>query len=507
MARNYRSNFRSSSGKLLSGNLTSIFVLVILSAGFGFIGLSLIINIDKAILVLAICISVVMAFIPGEFLIYILILAFCFPVPLKVSGITIFNIDLIILLMVVSVALKASKEKRLDTPPHFYIIICTAFVSTMILSSFNARNIATALPEIMQIFYYLLIIPFIIMNIVRGSARVMMYLRIFSFLILLEAALIILQSHLAASGNGVISQLFPWANKLQPNEETIVLRSFGSIGPGVGFFLGFAIVILLSEIIRNRKAIMKQLYGVIGIFASLYALACTGIRSMGVLSVVLLTVFAFFRKKYLMAVIMASTFLIIAFVALNLGKDIYPFSLYYGHSGTRSIDAQQALAEFQRSPLTVLIGVGPHQFLRQRPWGEFAGVENESIKQLVEGGVIAFTSFFIWILTPVVLGLYTSRKTKVNETRDAGAILAFTFLFYTVCAFISVDIFEGGHGHFMVVIAGLIFSVYEEYRNEDKAALKTGYPQNYSAAGKRVAQGGDTTVKPAVPKQSNSRIS
>ena len=172
----------------------------------------------------------------------------------------------------------------------------------------------------------------------------------------------------------------------------------------------------------------------------------------------------------------ASMFLFGGFMILTVGKDVYPFSLYFGHTGHRSDDVQKALIEFQKSTETVLIGIGPRQFLRERPWGDFSGVENEVVRQLVEGGIIGCTVFLIWVFTPVFIGLFVSMKSKDPDTSDAGAILAFSFVLYSLSGFISVDIFDGGHGHLMVMLAGMIFSIHREYSHEGEAALKTRVP-------------------------------
>lgn len=406
-------------------------------------------------------ISVFLIFFKGKLLLYVLVVVFLFPIPIVAGPIHVTPMDVIIFMMFLSVCFNAATRKRLIFPSGLYLIASTLIILSAIISSLNAAHIMTAFPEIIQFIYFVVIIPFTIMNLATSAKHMLNVLKFFALVMSLQAVLVITQFYFMLAGNPVIRNFFQYANR--GNEEGIVLRSYGSIGPALGVFLSVAIAAMLMVSLTKKATLAAKLASIPGFLLCLYAIACAGMRSGLGLIAVLIPGFTLFTRRYLLTVFILFCFGIGSLVLLTSGKDVYPFKLFFGHGGNRETDISDAMERFRENPL---LGLGPQQYIRKRAPNHPTGVENEMVRRLVEGGIVGGATYIFWLAIPPLLAAIAAIRTKTEELRDISITGLLSFVVFIIIGFSVSDIFEGGHGHLMLMIVGFILAAFKELESE-----------------------------------------
>ena len=257
--------------------------------------------------------------------------------------------------------------------------------------------------------------------------------------------------------------MFPYANP--GGESGEFFRSYGSIGPAVGIFMAVGVCVMLMMLLRQRSNIVEKAGSVMGILLCVYANSCAGMRSgIGVIAFVIPT-FALFMRRYILSFVLIMAVAVGALMVITVGKDMYPFKLYYGHGGFRDTDLTDAMNRFKEEPL---LGLGPQQFERERIPGRPTGAENEMVRRLVEGGVIGGAAFIIWCAVPLLLAARVAFLARSDLLRNLGTTLFFAFLIFVIHGFAVSDLFEGGHGHLMLFLIGFILALDREFNTERK---------------------------------------
>jgi hypothetical protein len=395
-------------------------------------------------------------FISADIVMFIFVFLLCFVILLPIGGLVLTIQDMAMLLMLLAFLAQMASLRKVQYPAGYYTLACALFLMSMILSSLASANIAKTLPQIIQFFYYIIAIPFIVMNIVRNSTMVKKFLYIHATLLIAHALLIIAQYFLAARGNFVIRELFPTANR-----GDFSLRSFGSLGSVAGLHFAVACVVFVSSYYLTRK-LPGRLFYLAAIGICIFASVCTGIRSLTAMICLASIFYVLYKKKYVHFAAISLIFLILLAVVLQIGPDVYPFKLFYHGEGFRAVDIQQAMGAFYNHPL---LGVGPVQFMRYRGSFEVAGVENEFISILAEVGLAGGISFILmvgailWALLPVL-------KSKNDERRETTAVLLFIYLVYLGAAFTVSDMFHGGQAHMFMMLHGYALRLYADEKSE-----------------------------------------
>lgn len=431
----------------------AIYAGLVLLSGIVFIGLTFMFPAVIALIMLFLATTILIAFIKGDLLTYIIMFVFIFPIPLTIGPLHLFPMDIMFAIMMIAVAIKAATKKTVALPPLYYTVTCAVFVILVTISSLRAANIRSTLPEIIQFLYYLLIIPIVTMNLISGVRHASATMKTFVLIMIMQSMLIIVQFYSLMNGDTTITSLFPYANR--GGVENYILRSYGSIGPAAGIYLTVAIVALMAESLDASSSIAVKFFGSGGVMLALYATLCTGMRSaLGVTAALILGV-AVAKKRFVLAVLMALTMLGMSLIVVTVGKDVYPFKLFYGHAGHRSDDIDKALNVFEEN---ILLGVGPMQFKRDRAWGEVTGVENEFVRRLVEGGIFNALLYIIWIIVTIYIAALAAQSPD-KETAALAIIALFSFTVFVLNGFFASDLFDGGHGHLMMFIVGITMSL------------------------------------------------
>jgi O-antigen ligase len=454
------------------------FVASLLFAGaFIFIGFST--NFLFAFIFLFLALSTFFIFVKNQVLLFLIFLVFMFPVPISIGIIHITPMDIMLLMMMLSVLYQGAVSKGFEYPPGVYLTAGALFVLSVILSTLAAANIFTAFPEIIQFTYFTLIIPFVVMNIAKDSRQILSVLKFLSALLVLQSVLVIVQFYMILNGNTAIREAFRYANR--GGESGQFLRSYGSVGPAVGIFFAVGVCIMLVILFRNRSTIMEKTASFTGVMMLLYANSCSGLRSgLGIIAVIIPSL-ALMKRRYMLSLALIMVIAVAILGGMTVGREIYPFKLYYEHGGFRETDIADAMSQFKQKPL---LGFGPQQFIRERIGTHPTGAENEMVRRLVEGGIVGGAVFVFWCAAPLFMAGRAALFARSSDVRNAGLILLAAFLVFVINGFAVADLFEGGHGHLMLVILGFILVVDKEYKmsRSDAKSRVSGEPHDGTRA-------------------------
>jgi hypothetical protein len=424
--------------------------LVIIGLGALFIAMAWFFTITKAIIGIFAILALFAAFFSPEMVFYIFIISLCFPVPLKVGGLTLVMPDFAIFLLFFTLLMRLASQRRLIFLPGLYVVASGFMLLAMIFSSMASANISRSMPEIVQIGYYMLFIPFLVMNLAEDTPSVNKYFKVHALFLVGHAVLIIVQYQLALAGNFMITDIFAYANR-----GDYTLRSFGSIGAGAGLHLGVACTVLVSWMFNTRNPAAKSMLAGAAVIC-FYAILCTGTRSTTVFACVAIVLLLLYHRHFIE--FMGATFAFfvgILFVA-RYGQDIYPFKLFYHGEAFRYTDIDSAMNTFYQNPL---LGVGPMQFMRQRGYEQVAGVENEFVAQLASGGVVG-AGAFIALLAVVIMLLAQAMRGRNSLTYETAGMVLFSFLIFVMAAFTVTSLFDGGIAQIFMLTVGYALAVH-----------------------------------------------
>lgn len=428
----------------------AVMALSIIGLGALFIAMASLFSITKAVIGIFAILALFAAFFNPEMVFYIFIFTLCFPVPLKIGGLTLVMPDFAIFLLFFTLLMRLASQRRILFLPGLYVVASGFMLLAMIFSSLASANIARSMPEIVQTGYYMIFIPFLVMNLAEDTAAVNKFFKAHALFLVGHAVLIIVQYQLALGGNFVISDIFAYANR-----GDYSIRSFGSIGAGAGLHLGVACAVLVSWMFNAKNPALKSMLGAAAAIC-FYAILCTGTRSTTVFACVVVVLLLLYHRHFIEFIGATFTFFVgILFVA-RYGENMYPFKLFYHGEAFRYTDIDSAMNTFYQNPL---LGVGPMQFMRQRGYEQVAGVENEFVAQLASGGVVGAGAFIALLAVVVVLLAQTMREPSKLSHETAGMAL-FSFLVFVMAAFTVTSLFDGGIAQIFMLTVGYALTIH-----------------------------------------------
>ena len=433
-------------------NTDILIISAVVLGGLIFVALATAFSIRTGIMAVAAFIFLAGIFLGPDLLFYAFVFLISIPMNMYLGSFMVFVLDFALLLMFAMVVIKASREKRFRYPAGIYILACSLYLVTMSLSSLASERIFLTLPEIVQRFYYILVVPFIVVNLVNTVQDIYKYLRFQAYTLIFHAFLVIVQYNLAMQGNFVITDLFTYANR-----GGYVLRSFGAMGPGAGLYLGLGCAVFYSWFMKSQNPLAK-IFCIMAVGLCLFATICTGTKSATVFICVALLVLVLYHRKYLQFMVAMAVFVVGLLFVVRFGPEIYPFKLFFHTTAFRQADMEDALETFEQN---IVFGAGPKQSVRKRGYKEIHGVENELLAQLAEGGIVGVTTY-LFLVFSVFACLIPAYKSRDPMIFDSGGMLFGSFMVITMSVFTVSNMFFGGEAHFYALLAGYIMVVKRE---------------------------------------------
>lgn len=457
----------------------AVIALAIMALGATFMLLSAFVNVRIGIAGVIALLCVMAAFVSAHVVMYILIFLMSFPVPFQIGPQVLMLQDFTILLVFFALVIRIAFRKHLVLPHNMYLAAAGAMIVSMILSSLASARISVTMPEILQYFYYIFMIPFLIMNMIDKPEDISRYLKFHAGMLVLHAFVIILQYELGMAGNMAIADTLSYANR-----GGYTLRSYGAMGPAAGWHLAIAAIVLLNAV-YGAKGWPAQSFYLFCLGVVVFATICTGIRSMTLYICVALLGYLVYRRRYIEFAVFMLLFLVTVLYVIGEGANVYPFKLFYHGEAFRYQDINQGWEAFQQN---VVFGTGPMQFLRTRGATEVTGLENEFVARLAEGGIIGGFAFLFWLFA-VYFGLISTIARRGREKfGETPGLLLFIFSVYVVAVFSVSEVFTGGSAHLFMLFIAYILKISAPSTMVPAPAMRTDAVKTRSIRRKRRAR-------------------